>query len=204
MKKTIVAALVTFLIGCAAGPRDMAVQPKGEFASIDTSTSIATIKSIQANDAATIDSVVSSPGKFAPPVLYALSSALFDPGKKREAMFWFYAGQLRARSDANKSLDPSAKQAMTVLNDQYGPKINKFAFTDIENLKKTINDVIEWDKKTERSYDARWIALHGMDSLTESKVRFAPPSQWEEIDTKTRDDYLNGFKQALQTMKQQG
>jgi hypothetical protein len=202
MKNAIIAMLVVVLVGCAAGPREVAVRPKGEFASIDTLSVGSTIKAVLANDGATIDSVVSSPGKYAPPVLYALSSVLFDAGRKQEGVFWFYAGQLRARSDANKSLDPSAKQAMAVLNDQYGPKINKFAFSDIENLKKTINDVSEWDKRTERSYDARWIALHGMDSLTESKIRFAPSSQWEVIDTKTRDDYLNGFKQALQTMKQ--
>jgi hypothetical protein len=204
MRNTLALALMIVLMGCASAQREAVVEAKGEFATIDTSTSRETIRAIKVNDATAIEGVISSPGSYSPPVLYALSSALFESGKKDEAAFWFYAGQLRARSDANKSLDPSAKQAVAVLNQKYGERINRHAFGVIENLRITVEQVIAWDEKTERKYDPRWIALHGMDAYTESTIRFVPQQDWEKIDAKTREEYLQGFRQAMEMLKRQG
>ena len=187
--------------GCVAKSQLIKTKPKGEFEIIETSQSIKIIKLIRANDTEAINNVLTSPSEYAPPVLFSISGALFDSGKKNEAMFWYYAAQLRARSDANKSYDISSRQAVNILSKHDGVKINKFAFSDIENLKKIVETVVAWDKKTGRNYDPRWIALHGMDTFTESKIRFAPKSQWNKINRNTREQYLKDFYQALELLQ---
>ena len=47
---------------------------------------------------AAIDAVKAHPQCYAPPAFFALSAVLFQDGKKDEAAFWFYAGQLRLDS----------------------------------------------------------------------------------------------------------
>lgn len=200
MKKLSVLFLsMIFSISVVAG--NASVSPKGEFASIDVKTQNKMFKKLSKGKSSYIEKVLEKPGEYNPSVLYALSDALFKKGRKDEAMFWFYAGQLRARSDANKSLDKSAGQGVRVLNQTYGMQINQYAFTNIANLESTIDKVVAWDKRTPRSYDPRWIALHGMDAFTKKVVAFEPGEKWTEIDDKTREEYLKGFKQAMEQMK---
>lgn len=204
MKKLLTLFLTMILSACMTNAQNVQVEPKGEFASINNKETIDTIKVIQSNNSHIIDKIVTNSEIYAPPVFYALSKALFDSGKKQEAMFWFYAGQLRARGDANKSLDVSAKQAVSVLNMNYGKEINKYSFSNLESLKKTVNEVVAWDKKTARDYDPRWIALHGMDAFTKTTIRFSPQAEWESINIKTREDYLKSFNKAIKMMKKKG
>ena len=136
---------------------------------------------------------------------------MFQDGKKDEGAFWFYAGQLRARFDANRCADVSARQAVGVLNQTYGSLINQYALQDIPKLESLVSRVIEWDKVTPHNYDHRWINLHGMNAMMSglsSKDAPAAPAtlslpkdQWDSIAEKTRDHYLSGFKQAMASMK---
>ena len=185
---------IIFSISVIAGN----VSPEGEFAEIDVKTQNKAFQKLSKGKSSYIDKVLKNPQKYNPTVLYALSSALFKKGKEEEAMFWFYAGQLRARSDANKSLDKSAGQGVDVLNQKFGTPINQYAFTNISNLEKTIEKVVAWDKETSREYDPRWIALHGMDAFLEKVVAFEPEEKWTSIDNITREEYLNGFKKTIE------
>lgn len=63
--------------------------------------------------------------------------------------------------------------------------------------------MLELDVKLPRNYDPRWIALHGMDAFTGTKVRFEPKSEWSSIDQKTRKTYLAEFREALSSLKSQ-
>ena len=49
-----------------------------------------------------------------PATYYILAQKLFESGKKDEAVFWFYAGQLRYRFHllANPNLEPSGDPAL--------------------------------------------------------------------------------------------
>lgn len=193
------------------------VEPKGEYAKIDVKLLNETIKILSKGSAKdkkkTVAEVKKSPEKYAPPVFYALSEVLFEDGKKDEAAFWFYAGQLRARFDANRCADISAREAVGVLNQVYGPAINRYSFQDLAKLEKLIPEVVEWDRKTPHAYDHRWINLHGMDAMieglgggdSESKppVLSLPKDQWEKIATRTRTEYLSGFRKAVAEMKKQ-
>ena len=44
--------------------------------------------------------------------------------------------------------------------------------SDINKLTESIGDVAAWDKKTDRNFDPRWIALHGMDAFLKETVTF--------------------------------
>jgi hypothetical protein len=134
---------------------------------------------------------------------------LFDQGLRDEGAFWLYAGQLRARYDANRCADVSARQAVAVLTDRFGPPINLYMFKDLPKLEALIPKVVDWDRKTPHDYDHRWINLHGMNAIMESldgtgkpKPLSLPRAQWDAIAEKTRADFLAGFRQALAMAKQ--
>ncbi len=176
------------------------ISPQGEFAEIRVSEQNQVLEKLLEGDESTIDKVLSSSEKYSPPVLYVLSNALFNKNRKDEAMFWFYTGQLRARSDANKSLDISARQAVAALNDKFGPPINLYAFTDIPKLKNVVADVVKQDAGVVRGYDPRWISLHGMDAFLKTKIAFEPEEKWAKINDNTRNEYLDGFRKAMSGM----
>lgn len=207
----------------AAGPSALAdtktVTPQGEFAKIDTRLANETIqilaKGTKEEKRNAIARIKANPENYAPPVLYALSNVLFANGKKDEGAFWFYAGQLRARVDANICADSSAMQAVSVLNQNYGTPINQYTFKNIPELEELIPKVVEWERKTPYNYDRRWINLHGMDAMmsglgaqlgaqskdTSQASLSYPEDQWNEIAEKTRTDYLSDFRQAMTLMK---
>lgn len=189
---------ILFLLSACVMAENVSVAPAGEFAKIDVKEQNAMLEKILKGDDASILKVIDQPENFNPVVLYGLSSALFANGKKEEAAFWFYVGQLRGRSDANKALDMSARAGIGALNQKFGRAINQYAMKDISKLKEIVAEVVKFDESTPRNYDPRWISLHGMDVFLEKeKVAFEPESKWEAINTKTRNDYYNGFKQAM-------
>ncbi len=192
--------------------RNITVAPTGEYATIDTGPAMALMKRLHSTSADTRDAaireVLANPQSVMPTVLYALSYALFTKGEKDEAAFWFYAGQLRARYDANRCADVSARQAVAVLNQNYGPPINQYAFQDIPKLKKLIPMVVEWEEKTPHDYDHRWINLHGMGAMMRSfdadkapKPLSLPEADWPRIGQETREAYLRGFNEAMEQME---
>ena len=203
----------------AAGPSALAdtrtVTPQGEFAKIDTRLANETIqilaKGTTEEKRNVIAKIRANPENYAPPVLYVLSNVLFANGKKDEGAFWFYAGQLRARVDANICVDSSARQAVSVLNQNYGTPINQYTFQNIPELEELIPKVVEWERKTPYNYDRRWINLHGMDAMmsglgaqskdTSQASLSYPKDKWNEIAEKTRTDYLSDFRQAMTQMK---
>ncbi len=78
----------------------------------------------------------------APPLLKA--------GRGDEAVFWFYAGQLRWRTrlNADPEQDPSGEPALfSALFETIGPDVNVWAFGDIPQLQRTIASVLEWDRR---------------------------------------------------------
>ena len=209
------ASLIFLLLlgfSATAEAEQVVVTPQDTYAEIDTQLATETMRALQKGSrkekAQTIDAIKASPDKYAPPVFYLLSNVLFERGEKDEGAFWFYAGQLRARFDANRCADSSARQAVSALNQEYGPPINQYAFKDIPKLEALIQRVVEWDRQTPHNYDHRWINLHGMGAMlsglgassSDAKLSL-PADQWELIAEKTRVDYLDGFQQAMAQMK---
>ena len=85
-----------------------------------------------------------------PAYFYYLAGKLVAAGQKDDAVFWYYAGQLRYRVylAVNKDkLDPSGDPAVFAsLSEEIGRPINEYAFGDIPQLTKTIDAVIAWDQ----------------------------------------------------------
>ena len=156
-----------------------------------------------------IATIIRNPELYNPTVFYKLSENLFQQGKKEDALFWFYAGQLRARYDANRCADETARSAVSVLNENYGPSINKYAFENLDKFEKIIANVIEFDKNTKHLYDQRWINLHGMgvmiDDLGDNKgakrIQSLPSEEWAGIAEKTRNEYFDGFKETMKEIR---
>lgn len=211
MKKTLFALLLAGAT-VAGLAENVTVKPQGAYATIDTSRATQTMRALAdpAQRPAIVDAVQAHPENYEPPVLFALSQALFADGKKDEGAFWFYAGQLRARFDANRCADESARSAVGVLNNNYGPPVNQYMFKDLAKLEALIPKVVEWDRKTPHNYDPRWINLHGMNAMLSGmdggksdETMSLPASEWDAIAEKTRKDYLSGFQEAMVKFKAQ-
>jgi hypothetical protein len=212
MRRFCLFVAVTFVLVNVCDGQTTEIKPKGVYKEIDIDRHNKAIKSLTGKNKktkqATIDSVLTKPNDYNPPVLYALSRELFNQDKKDLAAFWFYTAQLRARYDANLCLDNSAKQAVSILNQEYGPDINKHGFQNIDTLEKTVTKVVDYVRSNEENYDHRWISLHGMDAVMNGidnksgdKEIIQPQNKWPEIRKKTIDDYFNGFIEYVKKQK---
>ncbi|HEY8564975.1 MAG TPA: hypothetical protein VIL65_05705 [Beijerinckiaceae bacterium] len=83
-----------------------------------------------------------------PATYFLLARREFEAGRRDEAVFWFYLGQLRYRAHlaARPNLDPSGDKALfSSLMEVVGRPINEYAFGDIPTLIATIDKVVAWD-----------------------------------------------------------
>jgi hypothetical protein len=83
-----------------------------------------------------------------PAAYYALAKRLFESGARDEAVFWFYAGQIRWRAYlmGNPQLPRDGDPALFAsLSEVVGRPLNQYAFGDIAGLAKTIDRALEWD-----------------------------------------------------------
>lgn len=90
-----------------------------------------------------------------PVAMILLAKRLFDAGRRDEAVFWFYEGQVRWR--ALLAADPTRSEGHTGMlseteRDQFGRlfrainlDINHYAVADLPALLKTYDRVLEWD-----------------------------------------------------------
>jgi hypothetical protein len=93
-----------------------------------------------------------------PATYYILAQKLFQDGRKDDAVFWFYAGQLRYRFHlaANPGLDPSGDPALFAsLSEVIGRPINEYAFGDVDALVAIFDRVLEWDEKTPNGFTSK-------------------------------------------------
>lgn len=202
--------------------KDIVVESTGEYAKIDTTLLKEAMTKLRSADKAVrlqeISEIKAHADKYAPPVFYLMSNVIFndadkaDTSAKDDAAFWFYAGQLRGRFDANRCADKSARSGIGVLNMEYGGPINRYMFmqSDLDKIENLVPKVVEWDKTTPHNYDQRWLNLHGMNAMITSldsedqaknNALSLPPSEWEAIAEKTRADYIAGFNDALKELK---
>ncbi|AMY08359.1 hypothetical protein LuPra_01556 [Luteitalea pratensis] len=106
----------------------------------------------------TPDQLKASIEKQHPAAYYVLAGKLFASGEKDEAVFWFYAGQLRYRFHlaANPDLPPSGDAALFAsLSEVLGRPINKYAFGDVVQVTATIDKVLAWDGRTANGYTSK-------------------------------------------------
>jgi hypothetical protein len=177
----------------------------GESGAIDTTLSTQTIRDLKDGTAADRDKIIAKieqePDQYIPPVLYLISSFLFEEGKRDDAAFWFYAGQLRARYDANRCTNETAESAVRSLNHEFGGPINRYEISDPSKLETLIAKVVDWDRKTPHNYDQRWINLH-CKIASNDKALSVPRDQWNSIEERTRQEFQQQFESAVQKAQQ--
>lgn len=199
-----------------SSPAPQLLAPQGVYAQIETRLGQEALRLLTQGtpqqQQGVLERVRATPERFQPPVFYVLSQVLFRAGQQEEAAFWFYAGQLRGRFDANRCADATARQALDVMNQSYGGPINRYLFQDLNKAQALIAKVVDWDRRTPHAYDPHWINLHGMqavqaakDPLLASRLTLEslslPQSQWPALAEQTRTKYLQGFQEAINQLK---
>ena len=191
-----------WLSACVTVGQDAEKKPKapefqGEFAQLVRQPTEQAVNGLLSGNNQTLEAVLNDPNVYTPPVLFALAHQLYQQGEITPALFWFYTAQLRARSDANKSLDATTQAGVTQLTEQFGKNINQYAFSHPNEMATAVQRALEWDKQTKRYYNVYWVALYGADSRVKEKVEFRPREQWNQIDEQTRLGFEKGLQQLL-------
>tara|TARA_R110002012_G_scaffold144054_2_gene302242 strand:+ start:1609 stop:2199 length:591 start_codon:yes stop_codon:yes gene_type:complete len=110
-----------------------------------------------------------------PAAYYILAQKLFNAAQRQEAVFWFYAGQLRYRvyltchPDLPADGDPALFGS---LSEQIGRPLNVYAFGNVDALSATLDRVLDWDRETPNGFtpkpqcvDAVKLQRAGLDDL---------------------------------------
>jgi hypothetical protein len=101
---------------------------------------------------AAVQEVVSRPENLEEPMeLFSVAPPLFHHGQKDEAVFWFYAAQLRTRYQLVFEQGDRG-QLFQIMLMSIGPLINSYAFQDVSKLDRTLDRVLEWDRTTPNPY----------------------------------------------------
>jgi len=93
-----------------------------------------------------------------PSSYYMYAGRLFSEGKKDDAIFWFYVGQLRYRFHlrANPNLEPSGDPALFgSLSATIGQKLNEYAGGNVKDWVKAIDRALKWDADTENGFTSK-------------------------------------------------
>jgi len=93
-----------------------------------------------------------------PSAYYGYAARLFHEGRKDDAVFWFYVGQLRYRFHlrANPNLDPSGDPALfSSLSATVGETINVYAGGDVKEWVKAIDRALKWDADTANGFTSK-------------------------------------------------
>ena len=89
---------------------------------------------------------------------YLYAGRLWGAGKRDDAVFWFYTGQLRFRFHllSNPSLERSGDPALFgSLQATIGEPINLYVGGDPKKWMKRIDEVLKWDAKTKNGFTAK-------------------------------------------------
>ena len=106
----------------------------------------------------TVEQIEKGAAAVHPATLYVLAQRLYEGGKRDEAVFWYYVGQLRFRFylSANPQLNESEDAKLFgKLAEVVGIPIDEYAFQDIPKLLKTLERVKEWDEKNPNGFTSK-------------------------------------------------
>ena len=91
-----------------------------------------------------------------PATYYVLANKLFRTGKKDDALFWFYLGQLRYRFYLSVEWDNLPKSGgfalFSSLSEVVGRPINQYSGENFPKTIKTIDKVLKWDSENENNF----------------------------------------------------
>ncbi|MEO8145838.1 MAG: hypothetical protein ABI654_16635 [Betaproteobacteria bacterium] len=186
----------------------LATQPRGVYATIDLAPAQDLIRRLAAPTGGVrrpaIREVLKDPSAYMPPVLYALANALAVE-ESEDAVFWYHVGRMRAVYDAMRGTDKTALggvnaigRSVTPLGQGLNLELRRSIFFRRNQLVATADKAIEWDAKTARNYDQRWIALFGKVAATSPGTDPAPlmlpESEWPAMLKSVHDTHLKSVQ----------
>jgi len=93
-----------------------------------------------------------------PALYYTLAARLFEAGRRDDAVFWFYAGQLRyrIRLACHPDLAPDTEPALFgALHEEVGTQVNGYAGGDPFAWAATMERVLDWDEATRNGFEPK-------------------------------------------------
>lgn len=93
-----------------------------------------------------------------PSFYYILANRLYAANRKDEAVFWFYAGQLRyrIRLACHPELAPDTEPALFgSLQETVGRPVNEYGFGDLTALPVTLERVLAWDAASRNGFEPK-------------------------------------------------
>lgn len=93
-----------------------------------------------------------------PSFYYVLAARLFAADRKDEAVFWFYAGQLRyrIRLACHPDLPPGAEPALFAsLQETVGTQINEHAGADPDAWAAAMQRALDWDERMANGFEPK-------------------------------------------------
>jgi len=93
-----------------------------------------------------------------PASYYILATRLFEANRKDEAVFWFYAGQLRYRTRlaCHPELPPGTEPALFAsLQEVAGGPINEHAGADPDAWAAAMQRALDWDERTPNGFEPK-------------------------------------------------
>ena len=130
---------------------------------------------------------------------YILAARLFQTDKKEDAVFWFYAGQLRwrMRLDCFGS-EPGGESALFgAMNQQVGTLINEYAGGYPGKWVETIHRVVEWDTSEPSEFEDKQNCQSHIVKQRENFLEFAKSihRDREKLARQRRENDLPNFEQ---------
>jgi len=121
-----------------------------------------------------------------PETYYLYAARLFKDGKKDDAVFWFYVGQLRYRFflKANPNLDPSGAPALFAsLSATIGQTINEYAAGNVKEMVAAMDKALKWDADNVNGFTSKekFAAIYEQNRAGLKKLRDQAASQAEKI-----------------------
>ena len=97
---------------------------------------------------AAAEQIIQNPETLREPLeIFTPAAVLFMNGKRDDAVFWFYAAQLRTRYQL--LFEQEDRQALLGrMLGTVGPPINNYAYQDVDKLHSILDRVFEWDERT--------------------------------------------------------
>jgi hypothetical protein len=93
-----------------------------------------------------------------PAFYYILANRLYAANRKDEAVFWFYAGQLRyrIRLACHPELAPDTEPALFgSLQETVGRPVNEYGFGDLTALPAALERVLAWDAASRNGFEPK-------------------------------------------------
>lgn len=93
-----------------------------------------------------------------PSFYYILANRLYAANRKDEAVFWFYAGQLRyrIRLACHPDLAPDTEPALFgSLQETVGRPVNEYGFGDLTALPAALERVLTWDAASRNGFEPK-------------------------------------------------